>query len=54
MQVELSVRLVVDGTPFEYNYKLEDGKDADFAQLVQEARMRLCHKMKDKIDQVCK
>ena len=55
MELELTFSIVIDGgTPVDYNYKIEDGKDQDFCDLVQAARMKLSHKMKNYIEANCK
>lgn len=50
LEIELEFTIKVDGTPIKYEYKLEDSDDKDFISLLQEARMRLSHKMKTKIE----
>ena len=55
MEVEISMKLVVDGgTPVEFHYTLEDGSDAEFRDLVQDARKKLCHKLKYQIEELVK
>lgn len=55
MEVEISMKLIVNGgTPIEPKYTIEDGQDKEFCELVQEARKKLCHKIKYAIEANCK
>ena len=55
MEVEISMKFdIIGGETIEYHYKLEDGQDAEFCELVQEARKKLCHKLKYAIENKCK
>ena len=55
MEIELSFSIHIDGDEaITYTYKLEDGKDQDFCDLVQESRRKLTHKMKAYIEEHCK
>ena len=54
MLVELEFVLKIDGDEsYTFQYKLEDGKDEDFMDLCQEARCKLCEKMKICIKESC-
>ncbi len=55
MEVELEFTIKIDGgDPVSYEYKIEDGADQDFCDLVQEARRKCSHKMKTYIGENCK
>ena len=53
MEVEILIKIVIDGVATEFSYKLEDGKDEHFCGLVQEARVKLCNKMAAVIKEGC-
>ena len=54
-EVELEFSLKVDGDKILPNlhYKLEDGLDQDFCDLVQDARQKLDKKMNSRIKEEC-
>lgn len=53
MQVEVSNKIIIDGTPKEFHYTLEDGKDQDFCEIVLKAQSKLHKKMQQYINQNC-
>ena len=54
MQIEISSKIIVDGTPTEFSYTIEDGKDQDFCEVVLKAQSKLDRKMQAHINANCK